>query len=58
MIASLSALGTPTMLVTKPGLKKSDFQPVTGLTRISGCLVVIGSRRTGRPAAREPSACI
>lgn len=58
MIASLSSLGTPTILVTKPGLKKSEFHLVTGLVRMSGCCVVIGSRRIGRPAAPEPLACI
>jgi hypothetical protein len=29
MIWSLSVLGTPTIFVTKPGLKKRLFQPVT-----------------------------
>lgn len=58
MIMSLSIFGMPTILVTKPGLKKRLFQPVTGLVRMSGWAVVIGSRRTGRPNAMQSSACI
>ncbi len=53
-----STVGIPTILVTKPGLKKRDFQPVTGWERIRGCSVTIGSRRTRRLRAREPSACM
>ena len=58
MMASLSAAGIPMIFFTKPGLKNSPFQPVTGFVRISGCSVVTGSRRTGRPSARESLACI
>lgn len=42
---SLSAFGTPTNLVTKPGLTNTDFIPVTGWTRTTGWIVSIGSRR-------------
>ena len=58
MIALDSALGTPTMAVTKPGLKNTDFHPVTGFVRTRGCLVTTGSRRTARPRALDPSAWI
>jgi hypothetical protein len=34
-----AAAGIPTIFFTKPGLKKSPFQPVTGFVRISGCSV-------------------
>jgi hypothetical protein len=56
IITSLSTFGIPTIFVTKPGLKKSDFHPVTGLDRISGCSVTMGSLRTVRPRALDPSA--
>lgn len=58
MMASLSVFGIPTILVTKPGLKNRLFQPVTGFVRIKGCSVVICSRRTVRPRARESDACM
>ena len=58
MIASLSAAGMPMIFFTKPGLKNSPFQPVTGFVRMRGCTVVTGSRRTGRPRARESLACM
>lgn len=39
-----------------PGLKKIDLHPVTGWVRIRGCFVTMGSRRTVRPMAMDPSA--
>lgn len=43
------------ILVANPGLKNSEFYPVMGWERKSGCSVMIGFCLTGLPNARDPS---